>query len=152
VPDFITIDFLKEPCRCIITNSRETAREVPCEIEIRLFKSKTKAGDVIERVFHFRDSAPEVTTHRHLAKLNAARSHTFNVKPRVPLLIAERLQHAATESNRRIRKTEEDESHQLSGEQFMVGEKVKQASAFGFLFQVMRAGKVCFAGTSFFET
>ena len=72
------------------------------EVEVGLLEREAEAGDVINRMFHRRDTAPEVTTDGKVAERDAATFHAFHVEPRVFLLVPERPQNALTEGGGRI--------------------------------------------------
>ena len=67
---------------------------------------------------------------QQLAEMNAAFLHALEIKPRVLLLILERLQHAFAEGGGRLGKPQQHQRHQFGGEQFMIREKMQQPAAF----------------------
>ena len=80
--------------------------------------------------------------------MDAALLHAVEIKLRVFLFVPERLINTFAERGGRLGKTQQHERHQFRGEQFVIGEEVKELSTFGFLLQIFRAGKTVarFAG------
>ena len=140
--DFIAINFFEQPGRGCVTNLAKAAGVMLGEIQVRLLEGQAQAGDVIHRVFHHGNRAPEIAAHRQFAELNPAFRHAPEVKPRVFLLVLERSQHAFAECGGRLGKSQQHQRHQFGGEQFVVGEKMQQLAAFTWLFQIFRAGKM----------
>ncbi len=145
VADFIAVNFFKQLRRVRVAHGGEAAGEVAREIEVRLLEGQAEAGDVINRVFHRRNAAPEIAAHGQFAEFDAARLHAFEVKPRVFLFVLERLQKSPAKGGGRGGKFQQHERHQFGGEQFVVGKKVEQLAALGFLFEPAQSGKFTFA-------
>ena len=141
VADFVAINLFEQLRRGVVAHRGKAAREMPGEIQVGLLERQAQAGNVVHRVFHDGHGAPEVAAHGQLAEMDAAFLHALEVKPGVFLFVLEGLQHALAERGGCIGKTQQHQRHQFGGEQFVIGKKVEQASAFAFLFEVPGAGK-----------
>ena len=95
--DFVAINFFQQLRGFIIANGGEASGELAREVEVGLLEGEAEAGDVINGVFHRRDATPEIAAHGQFAEPDAATFHALKVKPRVRLLVLERLQNAFTE-------------------------------------------------------
>ena len=130
-----------------IAHHLKPAREVTAEIEVRLFERQGQSRHIIHRAFHRSHGAPEITAHRQLAEVNAALSHALGIKPRVRLLILERLPEPAPERRRRIGKTQQRQRHQFRRQQLVIRKKMQQPPALLVAFQPMHPREIRFART-----
>ena len=146
VRDLVAINLLQQRGAFRVADARKARRELAREVEVRLLEGEAQSGDVIHRVLHPGNRAPEVTADRQFTELDAARAHPRDVEPRVFLLVLQRLEHAASEGGGRIGKPQEHERHEFGGEQFVVREEVEQPPALAFLFQRVEPGELALRG------
>ena len=140
--DLVAINLLQQRGAFRVADARKARRELAREVEVRLLEGEAQSGDVIHRVLHPGNRAPEVTADRQFTELDAARAHPRDVEPRVFLLVLQRLEHAASEGGGRIGKPQEHQRHEFGGEEFVVREEVKQPSALAFLFECGQPGEL----------
>ena len=151
VADFVAINFFQQLCRVGVADRAEVFAEELREVQISLLEREAEAGDVINRVLHRRDAAPEIAAHGKIAELHAAAFHPLYVEPCVLLFVLERLENAFAEGGWRVRKFQQHERHEFGSEQLVVRKKVQQLAALGFLFEPVQPGEIAFAGGVRFE-
>src|ERR1051326_4836420 len=98
-------------------------------------------------MLHIGNAPPKIATDRKLAELKTASAHPLEIKASVALFVFERLEHAAPELSRRIREFQQHKSHQLSGQQFVVGKKVQHPPTFLVVAQPLQAREIRWGGT-----
>ena len=96
MPDFVVVNPVQQPRGIGVADRPETAGEITRKVQIGLFESQAKRGDVIDGIFHRRDTTPEETAHREFAEFDPALFHPVEVEPRVNLLVLECPQYPLT--------------------------------------------------------
>ena len=151
VADLVAVDAVQQTGGGVVSRFFKRAPIMTREIEVRLLECQAKPGDVVDRVFHGRDGAPEVTADGQFAEVNAALPHPREIESRVFLFVLQGLQDTHSESGGRVGKSQEHQGHQLRCQQFVIGEEVEQPAAVLRIADAFDAGKRVAPGAARFE-
>ena len=129
VPDLVVQDALQQCGRLEVARLGEPPRKDTGKIEIGLLEGEAQAGDEIHRLTHRGHRTPKIAADGQRAELDAAGLHAVEVQAHVFLLLAQRMQDPSSEGRGRVGETQECQSHQFGGQEFVIGEEVQDLAA-----------------------
>ena len=142
MPDLVVQDALQQ-CGCLeVARLGEPPGKDTGKIEIGLLEGEAQAGDEIHRLTHRGHGSPKIAADRQFAEPDAAGLHAVEVQAYVFLLLAQGVQDTPTKGRRRVGETQERQSHQFGGQEFVVGEEVQDLAAPRLIIQSVQARKL----------